>query len=72
MATNAENLAIRRAAICEELAAMDATKAGGLPDAPGNVGHVEYRLSLYRELEMIDKSLAAAEGAFEVTSEYFA
>jgi hypothetical protein len=69
MATDLENLQARKAAILAELAALDTTKAGGLPNASGpgvNVDHVGYRDSLYRELEKIDQLIAAAEGPFEV------
>ena len=71
MATLLENLVSRRNAIGVELAALDATKAGGLPDHSGkaNVGHVQYRLSLYQELAHINEQIEAASGGWEIRSE---
>ena len=69
MATDLENLLARKKAICAELAAMNSSKAGGLPDsAQGGVRHLEYRMSLYRELTAINEGITAAEGPFEVMS----
>lgn len=55
-----DDLKTRRNAIGVELAALSATAAGGLPDAsgPNAVGHVNYRLSLYKELEWIKEQIA--------------
>lgn len=67
MATEAENLIARREAITAELAAMDATKAGGLPNTRGGgdmlaIDHVGYRKSLYEELAMIGARLVEIQG----------
>lgn len=72
MATRAENIETRLDNIAAELAAMDATTAGGLPDAPGDVAHVEYRLSLINEMRMLNDELSRLEGAWEVTDETYA
>jgi hypothetical protein len=72
MATRAENIETRLDAIAAELAAMDATKAGGLPDAPGGIGHVEYRMSLVNEMKMLNAELSRLDGAWEVLSELVA
>lgn len=72
MATLIENLKTRRDAIGVELAALSATKAGGLPNVSGDgggVNHSLYKMDLYRELEMINKQISAVEPAFEVTGE---
>ena len=55
----ATDLKTRRDAIGEELAALDATLAGGKPNAagPNAVDHVGYKDGLYRELASIQKSL---------------
>jgi len=55
-----DDLKTRRDAIGVELAAMSTTAAGGLPDAagPNAVHHVNYRLSLYKELEWIKEQIA--------------
>ena len=70
MATRAENIETRLDAIATELAAMDATQAGGLPNAngPETIDHVGYRMSLLSEMAALRKELSVAE-AFEVTSE---
>jgi hypothetical protein len=67
MATVAELLIVRRDAIVDELTAMSSTAAGGLPNASGggdklHIDHVGYRMSLYQELEQIEKRLLALEG----------
>jgi hypothetical protein len=74
MPTRAENINTRLDAIATELAAMSPTEAGGLPDAPNNVGHVAYRLSLIQEMKMLREELIGLQrigddGAYEVTSE---
>lgn len=72
MATRAENIETRLDAIAAELAAMDATKAGGLPDTAGggaSVQHVAYRMSLVNEQSALLAVLSKLEGAYEVTSE---
>lgn len=62
MATIKQNLITRAKNIAAELAAMDMTKIGGLPntkDADGGttIDHVGYRKSLMAELNEILKSL---------------
>lgn len=71
MATRAENIEARLDAIAAELAAMDSTRAGGLPNhsGPNSVDHVNYRLSLLQEMERLQGQLQAAQGAFEVESQ---
>ncbi len=58
------NLTTRKLAITVELAGMGPTKAGGLPNMSGgagaNIKHVEYRLSLMKEMEIIDELLLQA------------
>jgi len=70
MATVLENLRTRRETVAQILADIDSTAAGGKPDdAATGIDHTEYRLSLYRELEMLDKRIAAAGGGtFEIHS----
>ena len=66
MATVLENLQTRRAAVAEEIAALDSTKAGGLPDTKdGRIRHQAYKEGLYKELERLD-GLIAAEAAQDV------
>lgn len=58
MATALENARTRYNAIWAELAALDATKAGGKPNAAGGgdtINHVGYKDGLYRELESLEK-----------------
>lgn len=67
MATDIQNLLTRRTAIYVELAALDSTKAGGLPNALGGgdmvkVDHQGYRKSLYDELKAINELIASATG----------
>lgn len=63
MATYLENLTTRRAAIAAELAALSATAAGGKPNATATgIDHVGYKDGLYRELETLDRLIAAAGG----------
>lgn len=71
MATRAENIETRLDAIATELAAMSATKAGGLPNASvaNSIDHVGYRMSLVNEQRELLAVLAKLEGAYEVTSE---
>lgn len=72
MATRAENIEARLDAIAEELAAMDSTTAGGLPNNNSSpaVDHVGYRMSLLNEMAALRKELSASQ-AFEVTSEMY-
>lgn len=64
MATTAELIAqlkARRDAIIKELSELDATKAGGKPNASGagvNVDHVGYKRALYDELEALERRLS--------------
>lgn len=72
MASNLENLETRRTAIYVELAAMSSTKSGGKPtyNIDGQmVNHTQYRLSLYEEIDRLDRLIGSATGPFEVTSE---
>jgi len=69
MATRAANIGTRLDAIAVELAAMSATTAGGLPDAPGSAEHIRYRMSLIEEQDRLLAALTKLEGSFEVTSE---
>lgn len=72
MASNLENLKARRAAITAELAALSATKAGGLPNSSGlpvSVDHVGYKDSLYRELREINGLIAQMEGPWALEHE---
>ena len=64
MATNLANMKTRQAAIYVELAAIDATKAGGNPNSSldgGGVDHVGYKDGLYRELKFIEERLGVME-----------
>jgi len=67
MATPLENLKTRRAAICEELAALSSSAAGGKPNS-GQIDHTGYKAGLYRELEEINKQIenlqAETDGAW--------
>jgi len=66
VATVLSNLQTRRAAVAEEIAALDSTKAGGLPDtADGRIRHQAYKEGLYKELERLD-GLIAAEATKDV------
>lgn len=71
MATRAENIETRLDAIAAELAAMAASKAGGLPNASVSnmIDHVGYRMSLVNEMRELRAELSAAAGAWEITSE---
>lgn len=72
MATPAENLATRRAAVCTELAAMTSTSNGGRPSYSidgQSVDHVAYKKSLYDELASIDAALASIDGPIECVTE---
>lgn len=71
MATDLNNLQTRRSAILAELAAMTSESSGGKPSYSidgQKVDHTAYRLSLYEELERIDRLIAAASGPFEVVA----
>jgi hypothetical protein len=68
VATDLQNLATRKSAILAELAAITSTANGGKPtyNIDGQmVDHTQYRLSLYEELEAIDRRIAAADGPSE-------
>ena len=71
MATRVENIETRLDAIAAELAAMDATQAGGLPNSSeaGSIDHVGYRMSLINEQRELLRVLSKLEGAWELTSE---
>jgi len=62
MATYLDSLKTRRDAVATELAALDATKAGGLPDSgAGDVQHQAYKAGLYAELERLNTLVHAAQ-----------
>lgn len=64
MPTAIENLITRRDAVCAELAALNSTKAGGLPNADGSgLDHMGYKKSLYDELDFINKQIEAINAA---------
>jgi hypothetical protein len=68
MPTDLANLQSRKSAILAALAALASTSPGGKPtyNIDGQmVDHTQYRLSLYQELEAIDRLIAAAQGPFE-------
>jgi hypothetical protein len=68
MPSDLENLATRKSAILAELAALTAASSGGKPSYQidsQQVDHTAYRLSLYEELERIDRLIAALRGPFE-------
>lgn len=60
------NLKARREQIGVELAELTITSIGGKPNAgsANQVDHVQWRLSLYQELESIDRQIARYEGGF--------
>lgn len=60
------NLRLRREQIGVELAALTKATIGGKPNASSSnqVDHVQWRLSLYQELEAIDAQIAKYEGGF--------
>jgi len=61
LASNLENIRARIAAITAELAALDATKPGGVPDSSGqgeSLNHTGYKMSLYDELERLQAMIA--------------
>jgi hypothetical protein len=73
-----ESLETRYAAVAAELAALDTSKAGGLPNVSSTdtIDHVGYKMGLLKELETlreqieeIDGLIAESDGVFEVTSE---
>jgi hypothetical protein len=72
MSDESENLKIRRAAVCAELAALNTSNPGGKPNISGGSGtvdHIGYKRSLYEELGMIDQRLSAIEGPWEIPIE---
>lgn len=76
MATYLANLQTRRNAVATELAALGATKAGGLPDsAASGVAHEAYKAGLYKELAELDARILAAQqeddGPVEVITEAY-
>jgi hypothetical protein len=74
MATAAQNIQTRIDNICAELAEMDATKAGGLPDftSAEYVQHQAYKAGLISELSTLQTLLPTIGGSWEVTSEFTA
>lgn len=66
MANYVDSLRARRLAVAQELANLDASAPGGLPnlaqqDGGTSVDHVGYRKSLYDELKMLDELIIANE-----------
>lgn len=61
-----DDLITRRNNIAAELAVLDATKAGGLPNAQGNPDEVGYKDGLYRELDRLNALIAEAGGPVEI------
>jgi hypothetical protein len=55
------DLQARRDVVAAEIAAIDATKAGGLPDGTGNVAHQAYKAGLYAELDRLKELIGEAE-----------
>lgn len=74
MATDLENAVARKSAILLELASLTQALPGGRPDIRGGVGgavaHTEYRLSLLKELELLNEIISVAQGPFEVSGRY--
>lgn len=66
------NLKARREEIGEELAALTNATIGGKPNSSGGatVDHVNWRLSLYKELEEIDRQIARYEGGMAESVTY--
>jgi len=74
-----ESAEVRLAAVMAELAALDGTKAGGLPDGPSGVGHQGYKAGLLNEAKTLQESIASLKqmisdndsdgGLFEIVSE---
>lgn len=67
MTVDSDYLQTRRTAVLAEIAALDSTKAGGLPNAQGGadmvkVDHQGYKRGLYEELERIDKLIVSLQG----------
>ena len=64
-----ENLKARRLVVSQRLADLDADQAAGskpntkIADGGTTIDHVQFRLSLYKELEMLDKLILDAEMA---------
>lgn len=66
-----DNLVARRSAVLAELAALDPTKAGGLPNILNGgvvVDHSKYKNDLYAELDRLNAMITAFEGPWEVVS----
>lgn len=69
--TNSEAIQARMTAIYLELAALDSTKPGGLPNSSGggdSIDHIGYKDALYRELEKLRELLPLADGCWEHVS----
>lgn len=70
MASDLDNLLTRRSNIVAELAAIAPATSGGKPSYSidgQHVDHTAYRMSLYQELELLDRQIAALRGPFETT-----
>ncbi len=63
MATVLENLKARREVLAQELADMDSTKPGGLPDHGGNqsVAHQAFLMNKYRQIETLNSLITSLE-----------
>ena len=70
MATNLENLEATLAADLAEQAALNSTKAGGLPNSQASgVNHAEYAERLQKRIIWAIETMALLEGPFEEVSE---
>jgi len=68
MASDLDNLLTRRSNLLAELAALGPGASGGKPSYSidgQHVDHTAYRMSLYQELELIDRQIATLNGPFE-------
>jgi len=60
------DLLVRRRALAAEIAALDATKPGGRPNAKeGDYDHAEYLKRLYLELRSVDEAILELRGGGE-------
>ena len=69
MASELENLLTRRSSLLAELAALGPGASGGKPSYSidgQHVDHTAYRMSLYQELELIDRQITTISGPFEI------
>jgi len=69
MASDLDNLLTRRSTLLAELAAIGPGTSGGKPTYSidgQSVDHTAYRMSLYQELELLERQIATRNGPFEV------